>query len=135
MMSANLILLTLDAIDDADFAAFLTAFGGVSHPGEVETGQVSRGRCHLWIFLSPQTLAEILEVLADALVAKLGRLPLSCVVLELSRAQGTERLALEFSIAVAERWNAVPCDPKERLLTLDDMRRALRDGESLGVSA
>jgi hypothetical protein len=135
MMSDNLILLSSDTISYDDFAAFLTEIGGVLKPGGAKDGQFSRGRCHLWIFLSPGNLVEAIEDLGSAITEKLGSLPQGCVVLEVSRAPGTERLALEFSIAFAERWHAVLWDPLDRLWTLADLRRALHGGERLGVSA
>jgi hypothetical protein len=133
-MSEPLILLSSAAISEDDFITFLTGIGGVHEPGDVEIGRFSRDRCHLWIFLNPQALAESLEDIGAAATEKLGGAPQSCVVLELSREPGTERLALEFSIAFAERWPAVLNDTWDMLLTLPDMRQALREGKKLGVS-
>ena len=133
-MSEPLILLSSAEISEDDFITFLTRIGGVHEPGEVEIGRFSRGRCHHWIFLSLQALTESLEDIGAAATEKLGGVPQSCVVLELSSAPGTQRLALEFSIAFAERWPAVLNDTWDMLLTLPDMQRPLRDGTKLGVS-
>jgi hypothetical protein len=135
-MMDTLILLSSDTISHDDLTAFLTEIGAVIKPDEVSDGRLSRGWCHLWISLSPETLAAMREDdkrLCNAATEKLGSAPRSCVDADVSRAVGSDRLALEFSIAFTERWHAVLCDPEDRLWTLAELRRMLRNGEKLGV--
>jgi hypothetical protein len=134
-MSNNLALYSKDPIGSEEFFEFLVEIGGVAKPDQFIDGRLSRDQRHLWLFNSLEALEESLEDIGAELTKALGGEPRGCIVIELSRAPGSERLALDFSIAFAERWHAVLCDPWDRLRTLDDMRRALRDGESLGVGA
>jgi hypothetical protein len=70
---------------------------------------------------------------SHAVAEKLGSSPRSCVVVDVSRAEGSDRLALEFCVAFMKRWNAVLWDAPRRLRTLAELRRMLQNGQKVGV--
>lgn len=133
-MADNLVILSSNDISRDEFNLFVKNIGGMLKPDGIKDAQISRGWNHLWLFFCPQTLIEVIEDIGEKLASKLGDTPKTCIVLELSQTGGTEKLALEFAIAFAERWHSVLGDAHDRLLTLEDMRRALKTGERLGVS-
>lgn len=117
-MSDPFAILTAAVVETAEFASFLEEVGGTADPDQLGTGRISQGRRHVWVFLSSQTLAEVLEQFGDALTQALGARPQSCVVLEMSSAPDSEALAIEFAIRFAERWPAVLFDLESQVLNL-----------------
>jgi hypothetical protein len=130
-MSDAFFIFTTTAIGKTEFAAFLKKAGGVLHPDDPERGRVSQGRSHVWIFLSHDGLNTLSGDVVARVTQKLGALPRSDIVLELSSEPGTEALVTDVAIAFAELWPALLSDLDKMTLTLDDLRRARRDGTSV----
>lgn len=59
----------------------------------------------------------------------LGGSPKSSLVLELSNAPATDKLAIELAIAFAEQWTAVLWDVGSEILDLAALRRLQRTGK------
>lgn len=97
----------------------------------LDSGRVSRGRCHIWIYLNPEGFDDIDADIEEQLVAKLGGSVKSSLVLELSDAPTTNTLAIEVAIAFATQWTAVLWDSGAGILDLEGLRRLQRTGEGL----
>ena len=130
-MSDPFVLFAPTIIEAGEFATFLAHAGGVADPDRSESGRISLGNCHVWVFLSRETLAEIPDQLRKAVAKKLGTPPRSCVVLEVGRSPGSGALAIDFAIAFAERWPAVLCDLDRQILDLAELRHVRCEGKSL----
>jgi hypothetical protein len=83
------------------------------------------------MFLGDEGLDTLPEDVVALLTDRLGALPRSEIVLELSREPGTDALAIDVAIAFAELWPAVLSDLGKMALTLDDLRHIRREGTSL----
>jgi hypothetical protein len=130
-MSDAFAIFTTTVIGKSEFATFLKKAGGVLDPDNREKGRVSQGLRHVWIFLSHEGLDTLPEDVVALVTDKLGALPRSDIVLELSSEPGTESLVIDVAIAFAELWPAVLSDLEKMALALDDLRRVRRDGTSL----
>jgi len=69
------------------FTEFLARIGAAPDPVHPDQERLSQGRRHVWIYLNPESLADIEPHIAQAAVAKLGEFPRSSLVLERSRAR------------------------------------------------
>jgi hypothetical protein len=125
------VLLTAAEIGPDAFAGFLTRVGGSLKPDHNDAGRVSQERCHVWIYLNPESLDDIDADIRERLAAKLRGAPKSSLVLELSSAPGSDKLAIEVAIAFAKEWTAVLWDIETEILDLAELRRLQREGKGL----
>jgi hypothetical protein len=123
MMGEPVVLLTIAEIDTAGFAEVVRCLGGVVDANRADRGRISRGRCHVWLYLGAESFADIPPAVAEQIAAKLGAMPRTGWVLEPSRKPGTERLVIDVAKAFAERWRAVLWDIETDILDLADLRR------------
>ena len=65
----------------------------------------------------------------------LGGPPRTNVVVEISRTEGSERLALEFAILFSSMWPAIMDDCGGHLLTRDDLLRRQAAGKGIRMFA
>jgi hypothetical protein len=116
-------LLSPAAVDATAFANFVTTLGGVADPDNAIAWRISIDNRHVWIFLSEQALAEIPDDIVAKLEDRLGARPRTCVTLEISRRQGSDSVAIAFSIKFAEHWPAVLSDLEDGFFEIADLRR------------
>ena len=65
----------------------------------------------------------------SAIRKKLGGKPQSCILLDVSRTAGSERLALEFACACAERWPFVIYNLRDKVLSASELLRLRQTGK------
>jgi hypothetical protein len=130
-MARSYTILTASEIDADKLAALLSRIGGTSESAAMVAGRVSRGPCHVWIYQSPEILTDIDPPIDAMITEKLGGPPKGSLELRLSRAPGTDRLAIEVAVAMAEAWRAILWDDETIMFDLSDLRRMLKEGKDL----
>lgn len=119
-MSESIGLVFSEKIDLERFLDVVVALGGVRHPDEWVQGRLTRGDRHVWIYNADPGDLEPSEL--DALEGKLGEAIGTRVILNLSREEGTDRVALELVEAAARRWRVVVDNLVDRVFTVDELR-------------
>ena len=134
-MSDPIALISSVAVTEAELTDLIVRANGFVEPGTPLFGRFSDGPCHIWIGLDLQDLEA---ALADAgedhlakLTAMLGGPPRTGVVVEISRTEGSETLALEFAVLFSARWPAVVDDLNRSLLTRDELLRRQAAGRGI----
>ncbi len=130
-MSDPYILLTASEIGINEFTGFLTQTGAFLDPDHADEGRVSRGHFHVWIYLNSESHDDIDADISEQLAAKLGGLPKSSLVLELSRTHRADKLAIEVAIAFMKQWTAVLWDTNAQILDLRDLRQLQSEGKGI----
>jgi hypothetical protein len=106
--------------------------GGVIEDADALQGRISQGKRHVWVALDNSLLSEYEEDEVELIRQKLGGKPQSCILLDVSRTAGSERLALEFASACAERWPCVVYNLLDKVLSVSELLR-LRKTQKEGL--
>ena len=96
-------LVSSSDIKGREFLNMVREVGGVIEDTKVLQGRISQGERHVWVALDNSLLNEYEADEVELIRQKLGQKPQSCILLDVSRAAGSERLALEFACTCAER--------------------------------
>jgi hypothetical protein len=138
-MLSNAFLVTSALIETNEVESFVIKFGGSIPQDSLGEGWIPRGECFLSISFGPQCGPEIL---ADAIIgrektvsATLGAPPRSCVNLVISRPLGSEILAVDFTVAFAERWPSIVIDVERHVLNLAELKPLQREGKGFGTDS
>jgi hypothetical protein len=97
--------------------------GGVIEDAKALQGRISQGERHVWVALDNNLLNEYEADEVELIRQKLGGNPQSCILLDVSRTAGSERLALEFACACAERWPCVVYNLRDKVLSASELLR------------
>ena len=133
-MSEPIALLSSAVISQNELLSFIVQ--SQDHPtSDISLfGRLSRGECHIWIGLSPEELAAALEDNGESylreLTSLLGTPPQTYVVVEISRVEGSELLALDFAISFCKRWPTV-VEADHHLLTCDELLQRRETGQGI----
>lgn len=122
-MSETIALLSNIEIDAAELADFVLALDGVVEVGPNFKGRISDGNRHIWIYFSPEELDDYLEdedEKAD-IVAKLGGLPKTHIPVQISRTEGSRKIALNFALEFGKKWPVVLSNLSDGIFTLDEL--------------
>ncbi|MPY81384.1 MAG: hypothetical protein GEV04_23915, partial [Actinophytocola sp.] len=120
-------------VDPTTFLDALVALGGVRQPDEHTDGRLSRGSGHVWVYLNPE---EGLEPKTQRIMEQKLHGPVrSRVVLDLSREEGSDELALGLIWAAAERWTLVVDtlqheEARHGILTPEELRSRVKAGDA-----
>ena len=95
--------------------------GGVIEDADALQGRISQGERHVWVALDNGLLNEYEADEVELMHQKLGGRPQSCILLDVSRTAGSERLALEFACACAERWPCVVYNLLDKVISAPDL--------------
>ena len=95
--------------------------GGVIVDADALQGRISQGERHVWVALDNGMLNEYETDEVELICQKLGGRPQSCILLDVSRTAGSERLALEFAGACAERWPCVVYNLLDKVISAPDL--------------
>lgn len=144
-MSDPIALISSAIITETELSALILSAKGFVEPGAPLFGRFSNGCCHIWIGLSSDELEIAIVDEGEDYLAKITRLlggpPRTQVTVEISRTEGSERLALEFAILFSSTWPAIMdmldgCAGFEsRLLTRSDLLRRQSVGAGVRVCA
>src|SRR5215475_6307832 len=99
-------LVSSSDIKGQEFLNMVREVGGVIEDAKALQGRISQGERHVWVALDNSLLNEYEADEVELIHQMLGGRPQSCILLDVSRTAGSERLALEFACACAQRW---PC--------------------------
>jgi hypothetical protein len=97
--------------------------GGVIEDADALQGRISQGERHVWVALDNGLLNEYEADEVELIRQKLGGRPQSCILLDVSRTAGSERLVLEFASACAERWPCVVYNLRDKVLPASELLR------------
>ncbi len=125
-MSNPVSLISSAVITSDELAAFLPTVGARATPAAAFLGQLSEGNRHVWISIDNTPLEDFDQQELDVLTRLLGDIPRTLIGLEISRASGSQQLAVRFALATAERWPCVVDDTYGKIYTpqqLEEMRR------------
>lgn len=112
-----------------DFQSVLAASGGVLDENHPFSGRVSRGARHVWLYLATEELENRDAEEIAAITGKLGAPPAACILLDVSRTEGSEQLAIEFACAVAKRRRVALDDLHGHVFSSEELLDLLRLGE------
>ena len=134
-MSEPVALITNEVIEPGEFRAFLQQEGATLAPDNSFDGRISAGDKHVWIALDNSSLRyyDEDEELADelrTLTELLGDKPRTNIVLEISRTEGSEQLAINFACEFAKRWKCVVDDLRGKIYSSKELLSMQRAGRS-----
>jgi hypothetical protein len=86
----------------------------------------------VWVALDNSLLNEYEADEIELIRQKLDGKPQSCILLDVSRTAGSERLALEFACACARRWPCVVYNLRDKVLSASELLE-LRKMEKEGL--
>jgi hypothetical protein len=105
------------------FLDVVRAVGGVIEDAKALQGRISQGERHVWVVRDNSLLNEYEADEIELIQQKLGGRPQSCILLDVSRTAGSERLALEFACTCAERWPCVVYNLRDKVLSASELLR------------
>ncbi len=140
-MTENIALISSHAITKEELCEVILVGGGVLTPTSVSVGRISRGTCHIWIyleeqeaFLGTQDAEEQDNPVGWELVrTKLGAKPQSAIEVEVSRVPGSQQLAVNFAILCASRWPcvAIGVDINKDVFTKEELLQLQKEGKGI----
>jgi hypothetical protein len=125
-------LVSSGAIKGQEFLEVVQEVGEVIENTDALQGRISQGKWHGWVALDNGLLNEYEAYEVELIRQKLGGRPQSCILLDVSRTAGSERLALEFACACAERWPCVIYNLLDKVISAPELLR-LRKTEKEGL--
>ena len=125
-------LVSSSDIRGQEFLNMVREVGGVIEDAKALQGRISQGEQHVWVALDNSLLNEFEADEVELIRQKLGGKPQACVLLDVSRTAGSERLALEFACTCAERWPCVVYNLRDKVLSASELLR-LRQTEKEGL--
>jgi hypothetical protein len=125
-------LVSSSAITGQAFLDVVREVGGAIEDAKALQGRISQGERHVWVALDNNLLNEYETEEVEMIRQKLGGKPHSCILLDVSRTAGSERLALEFACACAERWPCVVYNLRDKVISAAELLQ-LRKTEKAGL--
>jgi len=125
-------LVSSSAMKGQEFLDVVRAVGGIIEDANALQGRISQGERQVWVALDNSLLNEYEADAVELIRQKLGGKPQACILLDVSRTAGSERLALEFACAWAERWLCVGYNLRDTVLSASELLR-LRKTEKEGL--
>jgi hypothetical protein len=116
-------LVSSSAITEQAFLDVVREVGGAIEDAKALQGCISQGERHVWVALDNSLLNEFEADEVELMHQKLGEKPQSCILLDISRTTGSERLALEFARACAKRWPCVIYNLLNKIISASDLLR------------
>jgi hypothetical protein len=116
-------LVSSSDIKERAFLDVVQEVGGVIEDADALQGRISQGERHVWVALDNSLLNEYEADEVELIHQKLGGRPQSCILLDVSRTAGSERLALEFACACAERWPCVVYNLLNKVISAPELLR------------
>ncbi len=108
-------LISSTAITPEEFAYFLH-YGGVQQENDnIYDGRLSDGDLHVWIALDNRELQIFEEDEIKLITKKLGGVPVTHILLDISETPGSEKLAIDLARVFAQKWNCVIYESRERI--------------------
>lgn len=120
-MPETFALISSANIKREDFIDLLSREGAELNPDNVFDGRLSRGGLQVWIALDNNTLRELEAHDMELITQKLLSKPQTYITLEVSRKPGSERLAIKFACACAERWPCVVYNLLDRVFSSEEL--------------
>ena len=111
------------------FLEVVREVGGAIEDAKALQGRISQGERHVWVALDNSLLNEYEADEIELIRQKLGGKPQSCILLDVSRTAGSERLALEFACACAERWPCVVYNLRDKVISAAELLRLRKTGK------
>ena len=105
------------------FLDVVRAVGGVIEDAKALPGRISQGERHVWVTLDNSLLNEYEADEIELIRQKLGGRPQSCILIDVSRTEGSKRLALEFACTCAERWPCVVYNLRDKVISASELLR------------
>jgi hypothetical protein len=124
-------LVSSNDVKGQEFLDMVREVGGVIEDAKALQGRISQGEQHVWVALDNSLLNEFEADEVELIRQQLGQKPQSCILLDVSRTAGSERLALEFACTCAERWPCVVYNLRDKVLSASELLR-LRQTEKEG---
>jgi hypothetical protein len=125
-------LVSSSAITGQAFLDVVREVGGAIEDAQALQGRISQGERHVWVALDNSLLNEYEADEVELIRQELGGKPYSCILLDVSRTVGSERLALEFACACVERWPCVVYNLRDTVISAAELLR-LRKTEKAGL--
>lgn len=118
-------------ISRPELVAFLQTLGAKPDPNHIYDGHIIRNPAHIYVVLDREGIDEDdVEIFTQ----KLGSIPRTSIVIDISRAEGSEQLAVEIVGKFAARWPVIVdnCLPEEiggKVFTADELLELKTSGK------
>lgn len=133
-MAEPIAVFTTAPVSDQAFQHFLQTIGAYPARDGWSEGQLSDVDRHVWIERSPESLTELEQdgtpAEHAAIKQRLGGWPATCILLNISRTPGSDRLAMQFILAFIQHWPVLVDDGLGHLYTSADVRALYEAGGS-----
>ena len=123
-------LVSSSDIQGQAFLDVVREVGGAIEDAKALQGRISQGERHVWVALDNSLLNEYETEEVELIHQKLGGKPQSCILLDISRTAGSERLALEFACTCAERWPCVVYNLWDTVILAAELLRLRKTGKA-----
>ena len=146
-MNPGVTVLSSHEITPEELKDVLLKAGGIYDPGggEGEFGLIGQGEQYIWIYTNKDSLqkntAGFLNMLKhdqpdvlEEIQTKLGGVPRTYFEIEIRRTPGSQQLALDFAIDLAETWPCVFVDlppPRGVVLSKEELLHLREKGKGL----
>ena len=127
-------LISSRAMKAQEFFDVLRAVGGVVENADALEGRISRGEQHVWIALDNSLLKDYEANEVELISQKLGGKPQSHILLDVSRTEGSEQLAVDFAFACMARWPCVVYNLCDTVFSAKDVLRLYEAGMGFEAS-
>lgn len=121
-------LISSSVIKAQEFFDVLRELGGIIEDAEALEGRLSRGEEQVWVCLDNGLFKDYEADEVERISQKLGGKPQSHILLDVSRTEGSERLAVEFASACAESWPCVVYNLRDKIFSAQDVARLRHAG-------
>lgn len=139
MMSDPVAIVSNIYLSHQTFHSFLAKLENVVlTPQDVFDGYLEDGKAHVWIaFCDSDCQDQFEEDATDVIAQNLGDQPKTRIIIEISRVDGSSRLAVELAIQFSKHWNAVLDNLHGTLYSINMLQLLLEKNQTnaiLGVS-
>lgn len=131
-MSDPISIISSQSIKVSDFIDFLLdQKDAVIEDFETGQSRISKGYQHVWIFIYNDGLRHRDTDELGLIKQVLGDEPRTLIVLEISRTEGSDHLAIEFACRFAERWPCIVDDLRGTLYLPKELQQMKQSGQRI----
>ncbi len=128
-MPEPLSLISSADIQQEEFITFLQQSGVVLHPDKLYDGRLSEGNLHVWIALDNSELKNFDANEIEVIAHRLGGIPKTHILLDVSKELGSEQIALEFACKFATQWHCVIYDSNQQVYSPNQLLKLCQNSQ------
>ncbi len=129
-MPEPLSLISSTDIKQKEFTTFLEKSGVVLHPDNLYDGRLSKGNIHVWIALDNNELKNFDANEIEVIRQKLGGIPQSHILLDVSKELDSEQMALEFACKFSTQWHCVIYNSSQKFYSANELLELCQNSQT-----